>query len=449
MSETDAHRASGTKRGSVPGLWHKTRHTAVARFAAGVLRDATLETSPRPHRGRTEYTFTAAGRCCRLSMHLVQNLGHRQARGMARPITTILVLVVTFVCCARTTASPPVDGIQGNPPLTTGSEPFLLGPPKAARPVVVRARFEVHNINEIDDEHETFELTGALILKWHDPRQAFDPAVAGVDEKIFQGTYQFNEISPGWFPQLVLVNRFGSYESDGIVLRISPDGTSTLVETMDAAVKTRLSMRRYPFDRHRLEAVFELLGFDQDEVVLQMESEAASSSGRQIWVPQWTVRGVSLSVRDRAASYAGRRGVSSALVVGVDVQREPFFVLRLVVFPLAVIVLLSFSVFWMDQSSLGDRMSVSFIGILTAVAYQTLMSQTQPPISYFTLMHGFLNLGFFTMCATVVINLVVGALDKRGKIELGNRIDSRCRWIFPFTYFGLMLVMLGVAFLFF
>ena len=64
-------------------------------------------------------------------------------------------------------------------------------------------------------------------------------------------------------------------------------------------------------------------------------------------------------------------------------------------------------------------------------------------------MHGFLTLSFLTMCATVVINLVVGALDRRGKSELGARIDRRCRWGFPLAYFGLLLVMFAVAILFF
>lgn len=155
-----------------------------------------------------------------------------------------------------------------------------------------------------------------------------------------------------------------------------------------------------------------------------------------------------MSVRDRSASYAGRRGVSSAFIMSVEVQRESFYTRRLVIIPLAVIVLLSFSVFWMDRSSLGDRLSVSFIGILTGVTYQLVISEQLPRISYVTLIHGFLSLSFLTMCATVVINLVVGALDKRGKVELGDRIDRRCRWGFPLAYFGL-LVMLGVAFLFF
>ena len=156
-----------------------------------------------------------------------------------------------------------------------------------------------------------------------------------------------------------------------------------------------------------------------------------------------------MSVRDRSASYAGRRGIASAFIVSVEVQRESFYMRRLVIIPLVVIVLLSFSVFWMERSSLGDRLSVSFIGILTGVAYQLVMSEQLPRISYVTLMHGFLSLSFLTMCATVVVNLVVGALDKRGQVALGDRIDRRCRWGFPLAYFGLLLVMRAVASLFF
>jgi hypothetical protein len=48
-----------------------------------------------------------------------------------------------------------------------------------------------------------------------------------------------------------------------------------------------------------------------------------------------------------------------------------------------------------------------------------------------------------------VINLSVGALDRQGRTEAGDLVDRRCRWIFPLTYFGLILVMVGVTFAFF
>lgn len=332
---------------------------------------------------------------------------------------------------------------------TVAPDSFVLGPPKGDGPAGVQASFELHDINLINDEDQVFEFTGIVALKWRDPRQAFDPVQAGVGEKVFQGNYQFDELSPGWFPQVVLVNEAEPLESSGVVLRIQPDGTSTLTMMLNAAAKVDLDLRRFPYDRHRVEMIFEVLGFDASEVVMQVAAGHTTLSTDHIRVPQWSVEGATLSTRERQVSSAGLRGVASSLVLAVEVERQSWYARRLIVFPLIMIVLLSFTVFWMDRSSLGDRISVSFIGILTAVAYQTVMSDNLPRIAYVTLMHGFLNLSFLMMCATVVINLVVGSLDKNGRQSAGDRLDRRCRWIFPIAYFGLLWLMMAVAFTFF
>lgn len=261
---------------------------------------------------------------------------------MNRPISTAMALAVTLVSCMQTAVAAPIAASANDSPGTASNEPFLLAPPNIAGPVVVRTRFDLRDINEISGGAENFEFSGVLTLRWHDPRQAFDPAAEGVNEKIFQGGYQFNEVSTGWYPQVILVNESGLDQKSGVVLRVQADGTSTLVETLIASAETELDMRQYPFDKHRLEAVFEVLGFDKDEVLLQAEPNAAGFLGGEVRVPQWTVTGVSASIRDRPASYAGPRGVSSAFVVSVDVQRRPFYITRLVVIPLIVIVLLSF-----------------------------------------------------------------------------------------------------------
>lgn len=332
---------------------------------------------------------------------------------------------------------------------TAAPESFALGPPKGDGPIGIQASFELHDINLINDEDEIFEFTGIVVLKWRDPRQAFDPVQVGVDEKVFQGDYQFNEISPGWFPQVVLMNEAEPLETSGVVLRQQSDGTSTLTMMLNAAAKIDLDLRRFPFDRHRIEMTFEVLGFDASEVALQVAAGHETPSTDHIRLPQWSVEGATLSTRERQVSSAGLRGVASSLILAVEVDRQSWYVRRLIVLPLIIIVLLSFSVFWMDRSSLGDRISVSFIGILTAVAYQTVMSDNLPRIAYFTLMHGFLTLSFVTMCVTAVINLVVGALDKKGMQSAGDRLDRRCRWIFPIAYFGLLWLMIAVAFTFY
>ena len=333
------------------------------------------------------------------------------------------------------------------------SNDFMNALPQVKGPVIVTASFELRDINDLNDEAETFEFTGVLKLSWHDPRQAFNPAAEGVGEKMYQGHFQFNEIFTGWFPQVVLVNESGLYEKQGALLRVRPDGSMTLFETINAVAKVDLDLRRYPLDSQRLEAVFEVLGFDSNEVVLRVGSgsdDGVLNLDQLIRMPQWYLTEINSSIGSRNTSLIGNGAATSTstFIVSMDMQRRSFFIFRLVLLPMMIIVMLSWSVFWMDKSSLGDRLSISFIGILTVVSYQILLGETLPRIAYFTLTNGFMNASFLIMCISVVVNLRVGNLDRRGLVEQGDRLDRLCRWIFPISYFGTLLVFLWMSFFF-
>lgn len=368
-------------------------------------------------------------------------------------IVVALVLTMTLPVFAQDSFPPqtlqPDDASRQTSSAAVTSQAHLLDPPGDGGPVVVHVAFYVQDINEIDEEAETFEFTGILTTTWQDRRQAFDPQETGTEEKIYQGNYQFNELSPAWYPQVILANESGLYEKHSVLLRVKPDGSSKLVETVNAIAEVTLDLRRCPFDRQRLEAVFEVLGFDTHQVMLKAEAVSPFTDSMKIRTPQWILTDIHFSTREHRALYAGSRGASSSFVLTLDVQRKSFFMVRLVVVPLLLIVGLSWFVFWMDRSSLGDRINISFIGILTAVAFQAMASDILPHISYITLIHGFINISFFFMCATAVINLIVGWHDKQGDFKRGDLIDYRCRKIVPLAYFGVLAIVLVIAFVFF
>jgi len=191
------------------------------------------------------------------------------------------------------------------------------------------------NIYAIHDETETFDFEGVLKLTWQDDRQAFDPTETGFAEKVFQGEYRFNETFVGWFPEVLLMNQVGAYEDTSIVLRIQPSGVMTLVTNIFATAKVRLDLRRYPFDRQQLYAVFELVGFDTGEVLLQAKPNTAAPSYDSIRIPQWRLDSVLVSTREITAPYAGERSAASNFVVSMEIQRRPLFALRLVVLSVA------------------------------------------------------------------------------------------------------------------
>ena len=377
----------------------------------------------------------------RLDAHLKPDTANAMLR--ERLAITVRSIVLFFCTLPVAYAQPTSEAIQG-----TFHENVRLTPPQVDGPVVVRAAFQLLNISRIADESEEVAFSGVLTLVWKDARQSFDPEKEGMTEKVFSGAYQFNELAAAWYPQVTLANAAGQYESQAIILRIMPDGTTTLSEKLEATARVDIDMHRLPFDRQRLKLVFRIFGFDATEVAFDDRPNSASADGSVTSLPQWTLKGIEASVLTLNATDSHEMGDASAIVVTLDVKRQPLFMLRLVVFPLALIVVLSWAVFWMDRSSVGDRMSVSFVGILAAVAYQITLVGIVPNVSYTTLLNGFLNISFLLMSATVVINLYVGAADRSGH-ERGDRIDRRCRWLFPLTYVGLNAIALAAAFIFF
>jgi hypothetical protein len=313
----------------------------------------------------------------------------------------------------------------------------ILNRPDLEAPVRVDVEFRLREINAVDEESETFGFAGVLMLAWQDDRQAFDPVEFGAPEKVFNGAYQFNEVFTGWWPQMVLANQTGALERQGVSLRIQPDGRMVHLESLVATVKSRMDMRRFPFDDQKFEAVFGVLGHDASDVVLVHEAnrrDFGPVEGQSI--SQWKTPVVHTSVREIDFNVDAGSALISAFTLQLDMQRRPFFMLRLTAMPIGMLVMLSWSVFWMDRSSLGDRMDVSFLGILTTVAYQIMFSDTLPKISYITLSSAFLFVSFIAICATVFVNLRVSSLDRRGDSAKGDRLDRICRITFPVAYVG-------------
>lgn len=313
-----------------------------------------------------------------------------------------------------------------------------FGPPERDGPVVVDIGFLLSNINAINEEEETFDFEGVLSMHWRDARLAYDPAETGYDQLYYQGTYQFNEVFSGWWPQVYLANEAGRFDREAVMLRITPEGDVYYNEEIDAIAKSSLKLSRYPFDQQQLTVIFEVLGFDKRQVMLRPDRSTSGiweDSHHQIRVPQWHAPELSTSTVEYEPQYLdGKDKHLSALRVQIDMKRNPWYTLRLVVLPVVIFVMLSWSVFWMDRSSLGDRMDISFIGILTVVAYQIMFSAGLPKIAYITVLMSFMIISFLTMCASVVVNLRVVALDNKGRSAEGNRMDWHCRYLFPLVY---------------
>ena len=333
-------------------------------------------------------------------------------------------------------------------PLNTAAEEFpdalnLL--PPGARPIEVQARFFLSDINDINEQTETFEIKGLLALQWRDERHEFDPEMEGVSEKRYQGTFQFLEEYSQWWPQLVLSNGVGTIPLQSVSLRISPDGSMRFIQEITAVVESPMDLRRYPFDEQKLKAIFEPLAYFASEVRLVTGPDMTDLPDRPIHVAGWKLR--ELSTEAHIEQDDNSDAQFSQIIVTLDMRREPGFIIWFIIVPLSMIVLLSNSVFWINRELLGNRLDISFIGLLTLVAYQTVAVSRLPSIEYFTLINGFIYVGYLTMAASIVSNIWLDNFHRRGEKTAADRFDKVCRWVYPAGFFGLNLILAYFFFL--
>lgn len=317
-------------------------------------------------------------------------------------------------------------------------EAGMPNPPTS--PTRVKCGLLVLDVIDIDDVNESLEVELALLASWHDPRLAFDPVEEGTPYKLYQGDFQFAELFHGWWPQFLIVNQVGRGDTSAITIRVFPDGTVRYAEQRNATLETPMSLHDYPFDTQRLRVLLVPFGNTAEQVLLEVDDEYQKTTEEhvrhdsQVNVAGWDLQDLDMQADEaHLAVGTGIRAISR-IVTTITFERRSWQLVWQMLFPMLVIVSMIWSIFWIDIESLADRLNVSFIGILTIVAYQFVVMDNMPRMSYLTFTDTLLLVSFVTMSATIPQSLFIHSLVRQGRQRDAMAIDRLCRWIFPIAY---------------
>lgn len=333
-----------------------------------------------------------------------------------------------------------IAGVQS----ANGIEAGMPNPP--SNPTKVKLGVFLADIIDMDEMEENFQIEMILVAKWDDPRLAYDAEAEGTDQKLFQGAFQFNEVYSAWWPQILIVNEVGTGDMNAVRITIKPSGEVTYMEQRNVTLETPMALKRFPFDVQTLDAIIIPFGeysdqveFDVDPNILEASEEFAEVDKR-VNIAQWEFVDLTLKVDDSATAFLNQSKSISKAVLSITIKRVSTSIIWKVILPLVILVSLMWAVFWMDVTDLSDRLNISFIGILTIVAYQFLIDGEMPRISYFTFTDSVLLFSFLVMCCTIYESLIVCSLYRKGKEPLALRIDKIAQWLFPVVYLtGLMI----------
>lgn len=330
----------------------------------------------------------------------------------------------SIASCDNTTYKVPhiPEGVEGD-------EHFAI-PPNAEGSVVADMGLYIEEIPVINEIDNTFTVEGILDLVWCDPRLKYVDQGQGAYELFLEEDAQ-EKLNTIWWPDVTFANEVSARDIANEELVIHENGTVEYKEKFTVELEARYDLYKFPFDKQTLEIEIESFAWDERFLQLHIEDRFVGFSD-EFQIPEWRTDDV--STRIGGIMEIGDRNPFSEFLMTIHVTRQFGFYIWKVLFPLIILVIMCFAVFWMDDEGLSSRLGVGFTGVLTVVAYQFIATGSLPKVPYITLMDSYIAFSFVIMVVTIFQSIVVSGYNKDDKKETALRLDKISRYIFPLVY---------------
>ena len=284
----------------------------------------------------------------------------------------------------------------------------------------VEVRIYLIDIEGIDTVSQNFTANLTLVFRWKDPSLAH----AG------PGSIS-RPLDDIWFPRIQILNQQRLVSTLPRAAEISPDGEVVHRRRYWGGISQPLDLQAFPFDSQQLQVKLANVGFGGELVNLVPSTESGISSN--LTIPDWDVTGWDFVTGD--LSFDDGSNSLKGMVLSVDVKRDSSFFKYKVIFPLVLIVMMSWMVFWIDPALVAPQISLSVTAMLTMIAYRFALAGLMPRLGFLTV------LDHFVLASTIVVFLSMAEviytahLSTSDQLEKARKVDRAARWIAPTIYF--------------
>jgi hypothetical protein len=312
-----------------------------------------------------------------------------------------------------------------------------MEPPTLEHPTNVSVGLFLQDLREINESHESYRAIGYLYVEWNDPRLTYSSEKTGFSKKSYGQFSSEDVLKIIWWPSLMITNALEHPNAEKLRISIYPDGTIVLQKIFDTVLFSPFDLRKFPFDSQEL--LFNIQSYYSEEIVNLANSEAHTAWNPQLEIPGWKIQ--NLQETTQTKSYAWNDKEFKNLSIRFEIKRDAWFFIWRLVLPLVLMVIMTWSIFWMDGEKLNDRIKVCSYGFLTSVTFSLAVSTILPRISYLTFLDKVLIGTYIYVMLAALQSAIQHIIKNSGREQLALKIDYWCRPIFPLSYVVLWIIL--------
>lgn len=338
-----------------------------------------------------------------------------------------LLLGVFAVCIMAAHIHLPVilaEEIDSNADNTTG-------PDAENGPTKVLVGIYVVNVESIDSAEQSYKATVALDMKWNDARLA----CRSQDDPSKTRKFNLEEV---WNPEIIVINVRSVAKRLKDQVRADCSGNMEYLQIFYGDFLTTANIKDFPLDRRTLKIEILSTEYEVDEVKF-LDDEKATGRDEQFSITDWNI-GQKPSTKSTFYDFKPENLKLSAFTYELTAKRNYNYFMWKIIFPLVMIVFMSWAVFWIPPNQIGPQIGLSVTSMLTLIAYRFAIGNVVPNVDYLTRFDKFVFGSTLLVFLALVETIATGSLSVSQRGELALRFDQISRLIFPLIFLVIIVL---------
>ena len=329
-------------------------------------------------------------------------------------IRTVLLLLLTQLSSVAA-----AQGLESPGSRLAGERPNAAGTATA-----VSVSLYVIDIDAIDDVNQRFSVDMFINVAWQDPRLALPE-----DQRLGQSrAFPLTDI---WGPRGLIVNDRGLSPQLPQVADVDDLGNVQQRQRLSGELAVNLNLEEFPFDTQRLPIDFVSYQYSPGELRLSALASLMLDE-RPFSAVGWRFKMLEPELGEFTIPAAGIS--RPRLTFFVQAQRESQYFMLTTLLPMALIVFMSWTVFWLPPNVIPARVGISTASIFSLIAFGLSVRLSLPAVSYMTRADTFLigcMLMVFLALGAAVLGSRWASVDR---LEHALRLDAVARWVYVLLF---------------
>jgi hypothetical protein len=286
-------------------------------------------------------------------------------------------------------------------------------------PVEIDILLYLNDLTEIEDAQQSFVSDVFIRAEWMDSRL--------VHSGLTPCTVEVSQI---WTPGLMLLNRRVLERVYDPELSVAPDGRVIKVLRAYGEFTFQADLSDFPFDHQEL--YFTLISKYEVREVKVVTSPQKLGMAEHLSVANWQIQ---LNGSRSSEHYIAPvdRTISRLDVLFHAQRLSGFYTWQLLV-PLFLVVMMTWTVFWIPLEFVPPRVGLVATAMLTLIAYRFAIASILPPIAYLTRLDKFMVASSVLVFAALAAVVAVAYFDGRGNKIQALWLNAVSRGLAPLLF---------------